>query len=181
MQMLWIEYLRALTVSSDRVQRTRPAGRMPVVCLLIACGALAIGFSASAAQPVQARTAPPRQPAAKPTTAPPADELVLIKSIFDEDALSSKDPFFPKSGRVPAPRIATAGVALPDLVLQGIVVGPGTNRYAIINKYTIALGEEAEIRSGGKIFRIRCVEIQDKSAVISYQGSTKELTLRQGF
>jgi hypothetical protein len=123
--------------------------------------------------------------AAGPTTAlPKVDAPAAAKSVFTDDANFGKDPFFPKSGR----RIATAPVAsnpqiteVPDriFILKGISVNKD-RRLALINNYTFAAGEEAEVKVEGRMVRVRCVEVRERSVVISVRGVAKEIFLRPG-
>ncbi len=142
--------------------------------------AVLIALRAQAAQPVQARTAPSKQPATPPSGAG-SDELVFVKSVFDDSLKTGKDPFFPKSERVIGRRpVSPTTSDLPDLVLKGISV-QRDKRLAMINNCTLELGEEGEIKAGGRTYRIRCVEINDNSVVVNYKGLKKELVLRKGY
>jgi hypothetical protein len=148
-----------------RLSLRRWAGDLSRV--LIVCGLVSV---ASAAAPVD--------------SLPKVDAVSAPKSVFTDEANFGKDPFFPKSSR----RIATAPVShnpqtteVPDriFVLKGISVNKD-KRLALINNYTLAAGEEAEIKVEGHTVRVRCVEVRERSVIISVRGANKELTLRPG-
>lgn len=64
------------------------------------------------------------------------------------------------------------------LALKGISGGAGKS-LAIINNRTFEVGEEALLRAANQIYKVRCVEIRDKSVIINVNGQTKELFLGQ--
>ena len=95
-----------------------------------------------------------------------------------------KDPFFPTSTRmfvVVAKSIEPAGVAVPrgELFLKGFS-GPINNRLAIINNYTFAAGESADVRTSSGRVRVHCVEIKSDSVIIRVGDEKRELHLRNG-
>ena len=105
-------------------------------------------------------------------------------SVFTATAGFGRDPFFPKSTRfAPKAVIKTndplpAGELPPGMVLKGIS-GTKDRPLAIINNRTFAAGEEAELRIGLGIYRVRVVEIKESSAMVSVNGTpARELTLR---
>jgi hypothetical protein len=109
------------------------------------------------------------------------------RSEFVDNVEFGKDPFFPASRRRPlilvkTPDNESARPTVPDfVVLKGITTFQG-RRLAIINNYTVGEGEEFWLKTGGQPIQIKCVEIKDKSAVVSVNGATKEiLLLRAGF
>ena len=55
-----------------------------------------------------------------------------------------------------------------------------SRRLAIINNVTLAQGEECDLKLKGKTVRVRCVEVKDKSVVVSVGGVSKEIALRPG-
>src|SRR6185503_696469 len=80
-------------------------------------------------------------------------------SVFNDTARFGKDPFFPKSMRREqrTPVLATnlvlqPGELPPGMVLKGIS-GTKDKPLAIINNYTFATGEEAELRIGNALYR----------------------------
>lgn len=110
---------------------------------------------------------------------------LLNKSVFNDDAKTGKDPFFPKSTRragrtstSPAPILAP----IIQLALKGIS-GPANNRLALINNQPITEGETALVRVPGGQVKVRCWEIKTDSAVVSVEGESekKELRLRKDF
>jgi len=97
-----------------------------------------------------------------------------------------KDPFFPKSTRLqPRAVLKTTdplpqGELPPGMVLKGLS-GTKEHPLAIINKYTFAAGEEAEVRIGLGVYRVKVTEIKERSVMVSVNGTPpRELTLRQG-
>lgn len=108
------------------------------------------------------------------------------KSEFIDDVEFGKDPFFPASVRRPkslvkSPDHEISRSMVPDeVVLKGISTFQG-RKLAIINNYTVGEGEEFLLKTRGQPLRVKCVEIKDKSAVVSVNGATKEITLRVGF
>jgi len=107
------------------------------------------------------------------------------KSEFTFRAGYAKDPFFPRStDNIIAPPVnlnpGTTPVpsAVPDWIsLKGISI-ISNRKLAIINNKTVGEGEEFSVARSGKTYAVRCVEIKDKSIVISVDGVTKELSLR---
>lgn len=118
-------------------------------------------------------------PAAAPAT-PAADPSI---SVFVDDPNFGRDPFFPKSQRrkrtavVEDTNVVTT-VQVDDLVLKGLSGSPG-RRLAIINNYTFEAGEEYVLRMANGPVKVRCIEIRDRSVVISINGVTKELRMRE--
>jgi hypothetical protein len=108
------------------------------------------------------------------------------KSEFIDDVEFGKDPFFPKSTR--RPKIIAKSTdpeplkpTVPDfIVLKGISVAKD-KKLAIINNYTVSEGEEFSLKSGAAPVKIKCIEIKEKSVIVSVNGATKELPLRSGF
>ena len=121
---------------------------------------------------------------AKPTPVPVEQNF---KSAFINDPNFGKDPFFPNSSRRPLPVtnmvVDVTPPPLPtvpdDIFLKGINILKD-RRLAIINNYTVAQGEEFELKLKGKTYRVRCVEVKDHSVVIQIGGAGKELLLRRG-
>jgi hypothetical protein len=129
-----------------------------------------------------AGTARSAQP--QPAAATPAPAAVPEKSVFIETPGYGRDPFFPNSKRhqKAAPvKTIVAGELPSTIVLKGLS-GTAQKRLAVINNYTLAEGEETEIRAGGQLFRVRCVEIRERSVMVSVNGmEPKELKMRAGW
>lgn len=108
------------------------------------------------------------------------------KSEFIDDIEFGKDPFFPASIRRPKTMVKISDnepphPMVPDsVVLKGISSFQG-RKLAIINNYTVGEGEEFALKTGGQPLRIKCVEIKEKSVIVSVNGATKEIQLRSGF
>lgn len=108
------------------------------------------------------------------------------KSDFVDSIEFGKDPFYPKSSRRPKVTVKNietepARSTVPDfIVLKGISVLKD-RRLAIINNYTLSEGEEFSLKNSGQPIKVKCLEIKERSAVISVNGATKEIPLRPGF
>ena len=108
-------------------------------------------------------------------------------SVFVSDPGFGKDPYFPKSSRIPHVK-TNESVELPsppppsvpdEIVLKGINLLKDRS-YCILNNRTVTRGEDFDLKIKGKVYKVRCVEIKDKSVVISVNGISKELHLRNG-
>jgi hypothetical protein len=108
------------------------------------------------------------------------------RSEFKDDIGFGKDPFFPRSTRRPKVVVKTrdiepARASVPDhVVLKGISVIKD-KKLAIINDRTLAEGEEFTLKGNGQPVRVKCVEIKEKSVIVSVGSATKELALPTGF
>ena len=92
---------------------------------------------------------------AKPIPAPGGS---VFKSVFINDSSIGRDPFFPNSSRrrVLAPTNAAVELHTPppptvpdDIFLKGVNI-LRDRRLAIVNNYTVAQGEEFELKLKGK-------------------------------
>ena len=111
-------------------------------------------------------------------------DLVFSDSVFVDDPTVGKDPFFPRSKRNGRVNIVTNTPVLvlptlPELLLKGIAVQKN-KRVAIINNSTLEQGEESELRVEDRRFKVKLLEIRERSALVNIDGITKELTLRAG-
>ena len=108
------------------------------------------------------------------------------RSVFIDQPDFGKDPFFPRSSRRPKVIVRTTDLEPPRAVVPDAIVLKGISvlkerKLAIINYYTAAEGEEFSLKFNGQVVKVKCVEIKDRSAVISVNGATKEIPLREGF
>ena len=129
--------------------------------------------------------------AAQPAAMPHLDEVASTKSVFVDDVNFGKDPFFPASKRrVPVVAVPATNVVqdagffsqvFASVVLRGIS-GLPTKRLALLNNRTVEVGEETEIKYNNQSFRVKCLEIREKSVLLGVDGSkeTKEIRLRSG-
>lgn len=156
----------------------------------VLAGALGLVLPLHAAQTNQAAA-----PAATPAAAlvRPAAELATLmstipKSEFVFEAEVSRDPFFPKSSRLRPAAPASAANTAPTpqdltsgLALKGFLGSP-TRPLALLNNRTCAPGEEVVVKVPGGQLKVRCVEIRQKSVVVTIEGEPgrKELFLRAG-
>jgi hypothetical protein len=115
----------------------------------------------------------------------PVDQVVppnAPRSEFKDDIGFGKDPFFPKSTRRPKVVVKPVGVEPPrpsvpgNVVLKGISFTSG-RKLAIVNDRTLAEGEEFTLKVNGQPVKIKCVEIKEKSVIVSVGSATKELDL----
>jgi type II secretory pathway component PulC len=123
----------------------------------------------------------PSPVASAPATAPAPEEPLQIKSVFVDRPNFGRDPFFPNSdrrGKLTPTNSAVEVVAnFNNIALKGISAA-AEKRLAIINNKTFEVGEEAELRISGHLTKVKCVEVREKSVVISINGVTKELFLK---
>jgi protein disulfide-isomerase len=82
-------------------------------------------------------------------------------------------PLFGGAPSGPPPKYA-------DLTLKS-VTGPKNRRLALINNQTFAPGEGALVRLGDGQVKVRCLEINDKSVVVTIEGKRRELPLVENF
>jgi hypothetical protein len=61
---------------------------------------------------------------------------------------------------------------LSEIELKGIS-GCKTNRVALINNRTFAVGDLVKIKLAEKMVAVRCLEIRDESVIVSVGGVTK--------
>ena len=141
--------------------RARAAWAAWIALLLLLCA-----FSARAATPAVAEEGDP------------------TKAVFIDDPSFGKDPFFPRSTRrgrskvvAPTNVVAATTIVADDFTLKGLSGSP-ERRLAIINNYTFQVGEESVIKAGGVPVKVRCIEIRERSVIVSINGITKELKLR---
>ena len=123
-----------------------------------------------------------RTPAATPAASAAAaatQEPQQIKSVFVDRPNFGRDPFFPNSerrGKLPQDIVTEPVANFNNITLKG-VSGTSENRLAILNNKTCAAGEEIELRISGHPTKVKCVEVREKSVVISINGVTRELFL----
>ena len=120
----------------------------------------------------------------QPTNRPPA-EVIIPKSIFVTNDAAGKDPFFPNSTRprlTADPKKTDDGAPPQTLVadalrLLGITTDMAGKRIALINNLTFAQGEEHDVRVGIGKLKVRCVEIREKSVLVSVVGQNEQYEL----
>ena len=113
---------------------------------------------------------PPKDAAAKPA---------VSRSVFVQPASAreGRDPFFPESVRPYEETQTVTNAPQPAvLTVKGLSVDHG-HAMVIINNHTFAVGDEGEVRSGGKRLHLRLVEIRAGTAVIEVNGSRRELRI----
>ncbi len=103
-----------------------------------------------------------------------------FRSVFDEKLPDGKDPFFPLSTRRSVtlkPHEESESPGIVALTLKGFSGGAG-NRLAIINDHTFAVGEEREVTTVSGRIKIRCLEIEESSVVVTVGNSARREVLK---
>src|SRR6185503_18986758 len=88
-----------------------------------------------------------------------------------EQTASAKPAPRPESAATPTP------AALAELTLKGIS-GPKENRLAMINNRTLAAGESTTIRLRDRAVKIHCVEVLEKSVIVTVDDSEEQREIR---
>ena len=111
-------------------------------------------------------------PAATPAKPAPARSVFVMPASPQQ----GRDPFFPESTRPYEEMMASKHIAEPlTFTVSGLSVENG-HPMVIINNQTFAVGDEADVHTGGKRVRIRLLEIRDGTAVIEVNGTRRELS-----
>ena len=150
----------------------------PVLALLLAGAA---GAFAGPTNPPAGKTNVPTAIGTNPTPT----EIPISPSVFVSPGPgnSGKDPFFPKSIRLPGANVNPTNPPVKvaaELSLNGIS-GTPARPLAIINSRTFSAGEEGEVpTSSGTRVRILCVEIrfEQETVVVEVDGARRELKFR---
>jgi len=124
---------------------------------------------------------PVKGPAAVTNAPAPEAEIPLSVFVLPATQREGRNPFFPNSSLF-AP-VAKVQVATADysnaLVINGITP-LGRRRTVMINGKTLEQGEQAEVPIPGGKLLLKCEEIKEDSAIVSYNGLRRELHLRSG-
>ena len=102
-------------------------------------------------------------------------------AVFEDNKVTGHDPFYPASTRRGPAK--TAGVPAKvrieaELILKSII-GTGSRRFAGINDRTFAAGETASVRMpSGNLVRVRCIQIDERSVVVTVEGETEPKVLK---
>lgn len=98
------------------------------------------------------------------------------------DSGFGKDPFYPKTTRFTrvAPKVneePSLATKFPEEIeIKGISFVAG-KKLVIVNYQTVAEGEDFSVRVNGKLIKGRCVQINEKSAVLTINGETRDIPL----
>jgi hypothetical protein len=138
---------------------------------------LAVGWGASLVAIAPAAGAPGLVPATNVVTMP--------RAVFSTNLVNGKDPFFPTTARFLPKQPGSTKVprkvvsVLDHLVLKGIAISQ-QRRLALINNVTVAQGETTPIKFENQTNLIQCMEIRERSAVVTAPETkeTRELYLR---
>lgn len=127
---------------------------------------------------------PPRTARPEPAApAPPGPmDIQIPKSVYKapENLREGRNPFFPGSnlGRATDGPVRTSAESY-QLVLNGLTGPP--RRTAMVNGRTFEEGETGEVRMpDGTRVTVKCLKIQDDSAIVQVGSQRKELRLRGG-
>jgi len=66
---------------------------------------------------------------------------------------------------------------VPDTLVLRNLSGTGNRRLALVNNQTLAKGEETRVRIGRTNVSVRCLEIRDRSVVLSVGGRAEPMEL----
>lgn len=126
------------------------------------------------------QAAKPAKPASAPSSAPkPEVALVIPQSVFDANPSKGRNPFFPQSARDPKkPDKAPVSSRFPEGVRLGGISGFPARPLAIINDKSFAPGETGEIKIDGRSVTVRVVSIKEHSVIVTINGLTQEIFLR---
>lgn len=156
--------------------------------MCVAAG-LAVGCSK---QPAPKNDVKPTAKSAKGSTN--AEPVAAMREVaaFTDVITTGQDPFFPDSQRrdprpVKPANNNTGKAAAPvpiknpaqHVVLRGIT-GSASKRLALINNTAFAVGEEQTVQTLDGPIRVKCVQILERSVLVSLDGQseTKEIPLR---
>lgn len=141
--------------------------------LIISAG-IVLPSSHCAAQPGKGANAVTNAPA-------PEAEIPLSVFVIPVTPHEGRNPFFPNSSLgAPLPKVVvTTADYSSALVINGITP-LGRRRTVMINGKTFEQGEQAEVPIPGGKLLIKCEEIKEDSAIVSYNGQKRELHLRSG-
>ena len=109
------------------------------------------------------------------------------KSAFIDDVKVGKDPFFPnptrRSGKIRVATIPNDGLTQTpsknysdQIKLKGIL-GSAIRPLVLINNHTFAVGEQAEVKTSEGKVRVRCLEIRERSVIVTLGGDTQRREL----
>ena len=131
---------------------------------------------------VSARAGTQTVPAAATVKATvPPREFVAVQSVFIDDLKVGKDPFFPGSVRR-APKVPHPSESVdprnPPLTVKFILSGQH-RRLAQINNRCFEPGEQAEVLVGGQKVKVRCLEIREKSVLLTVEGDNQSKEIFQ--
>jgi hypothetical protein len=124
-----------------------------------------------------------------PATNGPSNEAPAAQSMFQMPTGPKEgvDPFFPHSKRPYGPIAPIVVATTPEPVKVAVelklkaISGLPEHRLALINNHTFEAGEEGEVVTTNGRMRIRCLEIQQESAIVQVGPERRELHLRSGY
>jgi hypothetical protein len=103
----------------------------------------------------------------------------IPQSVFLDDA-RGKDPFFPNSTRRQQRAIVPDSkpvIGPASLVVLGIT-GTKDKPRALINNQDFLVGEEWRVKVPGGTSLVKCVEIRERSVVVTIQGGTEQFEIQ---
>jgi hypothetical protein len=108
----------------------------------------------------------------------PGVRHVDVGDIAAAPAAPAETPDLPRHAPVYAPLPHVAPVQYDDLALKGISIAP-SGRMALINNETLMVGESASVKLKDGHVQVVCKEIRDDSVLVTVDGKSVELKMRQ--
>ncbi|HVM47625.1 MAG TPA: hypothetical protein VMU04_06330 [Candidatus Acidoferrum sp.] len=151
--------------------------RLALLCVTLSAGLLSLA--------ADTRTNSPKGLSLSTTVTNVYVEPEVPKSMFliPTTPQQGRDPFYPNSTRLFASVVVNA--AKPASAVQvelrlKALSGVPNHRLAMINNHTFESGEEGEVTTPTGHARIRCLQINEDSAVVQVGGEQRILRLRPG-
>jgi hypothetical protein len=158
------------------------ASVFPNVLVMICFGVLLFGSVSIAAPTQKPAPAPTASKSAGTQTNAPEAEIPVSVFTMPANPKEGKDPFFPNrvlDKVAPQPIVNKEGAKpVPVALILNGLSGSANRPLAIINNYTFAKGEEADVRSGTSRVHVRCVDIKEDYVIVEVNGQRQELRLR---
>lgn len=177
-----------MNCSTHTKSGSRAGGALGLLLALALCGMVGCGDkkpNTNAEKPAAKSTAK------RGTNAEPV-QVERETAAFTDVITTGQDPFFPDSQRRDPRPVkpantntgkAAAPVAIKNpsqhVALRGIIGSVG-KQLALINNIAFAVGEEQTVQTPDGPLRVKCVEILERSVIVSLDGQaeTKEIPLR---
>ena len=111
-------------------------------------------------------------------------EHVDIPTSVFEDTVDRRDPFFPDASYriLEAKPIEPEYAVGDDTILKQLKLngfgGIGDKRWAMVNGVSIYQNESANVRVGGKIYPVTCLQLKDTSVVLGIKNTTARHELK---
>lgn len=158
-------------MSTPKLIKGRLAAILTAGMLFAAVGLMTSGCGNTAPAPAPVK----KEDKSKVAQASTNDVVVIeLKSEFDDDIKTSRDPFFPKSKRRTTKVASGKAVAqvptVAELKLRGVIGSPG-RFIAMINDKTFAEGDKSQVLvAPNQYLVVKVTKITDKTATVSVDG-----------